>query len=234
MKTLAQRIQEVRLRRKLTQKELAGRIGRHSPQMISRIERGHSNVSADSLLAVAKALDVSVDYLYGLTDNPLPVAELEARLASLTADPIIADPQASYGHQDTDEPQGIPVIEIAAAAGGGATVFDETPVGRLWFRQDWLRRQGIRAEHCAIINVRGKSMEPALPDGCSVLVDRSRCGLRASRIYVMRTEEGLVVKRAQRNKQGWWLMSDNPQWPPMALTEETDIIGEVRWMARTL
>ena len=77
-------------------------------------------------------------------------------------------------------------------------------------------------------------MEPALPDGCSVLVDRSRRGLRAGRIYVMRTEEGLVVKRAQRNPQGWWLMSDNPQWPPMALVEGADIIGEVRWMARTL
>ena len=50
---------------------------------------------------------------------------------------------------------------------------------------------------------------------------------------MMRTEDGLVVKRVDRNREGWWLMSDNPAWPPLFLTEETDVIGEVRWAART-
>ena len=198
----------------------------HAPNWLYRVMNEKAGILIPTLREVAEELGVP---LSTLVDPPS-----ETAAGATPVDPIIAESAALYGHQTEDEPQGIPVIEIAAAAGGGASVFDETPVGTLWFRQDWLRRQGIRAEHCAIINVRGKSMEPALPDGCSVLVDRSRRGLRASRIYVMRTEEGLVVKRAQRNVQGWWLMSDNPQWPPMALTEETDIIGEVRWMARTL
>ena len=76
-------------------------------------------------------------------------------------------------------------------------------------------------------------MEPTLPDGCQVIVDRNRKELRNARIYVMRTEEGLVVKRVKQNAQGWWLMSDNPTWAPLFLSEDTDIIGEVRWLGRT-
>ena len=28
-------------------------------------------------------------------------------------------------------------------------------------------------------------------------------------------------------------MSDNPTWAPLFLSEDTDIIGEVRWLGRT-
>ena len=77
------------------------------------------------------------------------------------------------------------------------------------------------------------SMEPTLPDGCSILVDRTRRELQPKRIYVLRNEDGLVVKRVDRNRDGWWVISDNPAWLPVSLTEETDIVGEVRWAART-
>ena len=112
-------------------------------------------------------------------------------------------------------------------------MFDETPVGLLWFRNDWLDSHAIDPKQCNIISVRGDSMEPTLPDGCQVIVDRNRKELRNGRIYVMRTEEGLVVKRVKQNAQGWWLMSDNPTWAPLFLSEDTDIIGEVRWLGRT-
>ena len=228
---IGQRLAQARKRAGLSQSKLAAALGcRYDHTVISRVERNLSSLRLDGVAKAARELDVSVDYLLGLTDDPTP--------AALLAKTGVAEPEVPYGEApatDTEsELQGIPVIEIAAAAGGGATVFDETPVGRLWFRQDWLRRQGLHAGRCTIIGVRGESMAPTLPDGCNVLVDRNRRALSPNRIYVIRTEEGLVVKRARRNPQGWWLMSDNPQWPPMALTQETDIIGEVRWMARTL
>ena len=55
--------------------------------------------------------------------------------------------------------------------------------------------------------------------------------------YVVRTEDGLIVKRAGRDPSGaWQLISDHPDkragpnrpWPP-----EAEIIGEVEWAART-
>ena len=130
----------------------------------------------------------------------------------------------------------VEVVEVAAAAGGGAEVYDDTVVGRLWFRDDWLDRQSIDPDQCNVISVRGESMEPTLPDGCSILVDRSqgRRRRRVGRIFVMRTEDGLVVKRVGRDEErNWQIESEHPAWPPVPWSDTTEIIGEVRWAART-
>ena len=60
-------------------------------------------------------------------------------------------------------------------------------------RTGWLDRHGLAARPCAIICVRGASMEPTLPDGCSIMFDRNR---RERRIYVVCTDGRYVVKRA--------------------------------------
>jgi phage repressor protein C with HTH and peptisase S24 domain len=125
-------------------------------------------------------------------------------------------------------------MEVASAAGVGAEVYDETPIGLLWFRNDWLLSHSIDPEQSNIISVRGESMEPTLPDGCSILVDRKRREPQEGRIYVMRTEEGLVVKRLGLDEEGRWeIESDNEDWEPMPMSPGTEIIGEVRWTART-
>ena len=50
----------------------------------------------------------------------------------------------------------------------------------------------------------------------------------------MRTEEGLVVKRLGWDEKGRWeLLSDNPDWWSTPMSPDTEIIGEVRWSART-
>ena len=125
-------------------------------------------------------------------------------------------------------------MEVASAAGVGAEVYDETPVGLLWFRNDWLLSHSIDPEQSNIISVRGESMEPTLPDGCSILVDRKRREPHQGRIYVMRTEEGLVVKRLGLDEEGRWeLLSDSPDWRATPMSPGTEIIGEVRWSAVT-
>ena len=127
------------------------------------------------------------------------------------------------------------VRELKAAAGGGAMVLDETVTARIPFRRDWLRRHSLQADLCNIIHVAGESMEPTLPDGCSILVDRSRKRRRARHIYVLITDDGLAVKRLDKDEaDDWQLVSDHPAWKPAPWLRGTEIIGQVRWMARTL
>ena len=57
--------------------------------------------------------------------------------------------------------------------------------------------------------------------------------MQTNRIYVLRTFEGLVVKRVLW-VNGWLIFSDNPSWLPVPLEDDTDVVGEVRWTARTL
>lgn len=50
----------------------------------------------------------------------------------------------------------------------------------------------------------------------------------------MRTEEGLVVKRLGLDEEGRWeLLSDSPDWRATPMSPEAEVVGEVRWAART-
>ena len=103
------------------------------------------------------------------------------------------------------------------AAGGGGAVYDERVTGRVKFRRAWLARHGLAAQNCRVIHVIGESMEPTLVDGCSILVNHASRQRRIGHIYVVRTEDGLIVKRAGKDLSGvWQLVSDNPDtrtWP---------------------
>ena len=134
-----------------------------------------------------------------------------------------------------DPPGGrpVPMHELEVAAGGGAVDIDDAPLrGRVWFRREWLDRRGLDPTRCVVIDVRGGSMEPTLADGCSILVARDRTSRRGGRVYVVRTEDGLVAKRAGREDGEWRLVSDAgpPDWPP-APWRGAEVKGEVIWTA---
>ncbi len=74
-----------------------------------------------------------------------------------------------------------------------------------------------------------------MPNGCSILVNRARHRRRRNRIFVLRTHDGLLVKRTGKNEAGEWLLvSDHPAWGSVPWPTDAEVIGEVRWMARTL
>ena len=141
--------------------------------------------------------------------------------------------------EDADEIPGarpVAVWEVAPAAGGGAVVDEERRVSRVWFRRDWLDGHGLDPTQCHVLGVRGASMEPLLRDGDSILVARDRRQRCPGRIYVIRTEDGLVVKRLERDEAGAWLLTSDagpPDWPPTPWPDGAELIGEVAWSART-
>ncbi len=151
----------------------------------------------------------------------------------------LADPSAlAVGAVNEDGmPPGARPVDVhglRAAAGGGALVEGEEVRSQAWFRRDWLDRHGLDPTRCLIVDVAGGSMEPVLPDGCSVLVDRNRRRRYVGRIYLARTDEGLVVKRAGKDGGGGWLLtseSDAPEHAPIPWPADAETIGEVRWMA---
>lgn len=130
----------------------------------------------------------------------------------------------------------VEIREADVAAGGGAVNLDEAPVrGYLAFQRAWLDRHAIDPTQCVVIEVRGESMEPTLPEGCSILVDGARRRWRKGRIFVFLTGDGLIVKRADEGKTGRRLLaSDHPAWAPIILPGDASILGEVAWTARTL
>ena len=167
--------------------------------------------------------------------------EVLSRLPSVSkADNIeeadaLADPESGQVIEFPTATRQVEVRELAAAAGGGALELDETVTGYLAFRRDWLQSNGLDAKQCSVIGVTGESMEPTLPDGCSILVNRAWRRRRAGHIFVVRTGEGVVVKRAGKDESGGWMMvSDHPAWKSVPWPGNAEIIGEVKWTGRTL
>lgn len=73
---LGKRIKEIRIAKGLEQKELA-KIAGIGQSTFSEIEAGKRiGIRTDILVKIAKALNVSTDYLLGLTDNPSTGNEL--------------------------------------------------------------------------------------------------------------------------------------------------------------
>lgn len=72
MKTLGDRLKILRKKAGINQSELAERIG-VSRQSVTRWETGDRSPDADTLLALAKALNTSTSFLLGETENSLSV-----------------------------------------------------------------------------------------------------------------------------------------------------------------
>ena len=128
----------------------------------------------------------------------------------------------------------IPKRDLAAAAGGGAVVEDESVDGHIFFRRDWLQKNGLDPDLCCSIIVTGESMEPTLPEGSTIVVNCSIKRQHNGRIYVIRTSDGLVVKRAGKSEDGGWLLiSDHPAHGSVPWPDDAEVVGEVVWGAQT-
>ena len=189
-----------------------------------------ANGPADLARTIQRSAAELVRAALGLGRNPIP-PDLWPVLAAHHGEAL------PPGNEDVPAAgQPVEVIEFAAAAGdgGGEAVYGERK-GLVWFRRSWLERRGLDAGDCMVIGVGGESMEPTLPDGCSILVDRASTEWKPPSLLVVRTADGLVVKRAAEADDGTLVMvSDNPYWPDAPLPEDAEIVGRVRWMAHSI
>lgn len=63
LKTLGERLRELRVRKKMTQEELGFLVG-NSGKQIGRIERGENNVTSSMLFQISKALKIEMKELF--------------------------------------------------------------------------------------------------------------------------------------------------------------------------
>ena len=88
----------------------------------------------------------------------------------------------------------------------------------------WARPERLR---CA--RVVDDSMAPAIRDGDLVVLDAGRAEPLDGQVFVVRTGEGVLVKRLRRTDDRWELESDNAAYEPRAVTGRDRILGQVAW-----
>ena len=86
------------------------------------------------------------------------------------------------------------------------------------------------------MEVFGQSMEPAIKEGDTVLIDQSQNNILAGAIYAVGVEDTILIKRLEKHPNKLVLCSDNRDYEPIYLMqEEMDkirIIGKVIWSCR--
>ena len=233
---LGQRVKGLRKRHELSQETLASMVGT-SPSQISLIENNRSKPSLTTATAIARALDTSLDFVTGAVDDDRRSAKLLAEIRRQTR--RVAELETGvmrFPGQGASVFDAIP--ELDHVAGSSAINRDRVVKTSIRFPPVWLRREGLNARSCQIIGVVGESMKPTLPDGCSILVNRENRNLEEGKVYVIRSGDELLVRRALKHQADRWLLSsDNPDkrsWPTMAWPENARTVGEVRWVWHSL
>lgn len=228
--------------------------------MVSRVESGQKALRFEGVINAARELEVSVDYLAGLTDDPAPAARLAEELArerSRTSEledagALALSPTSGGSAAGSQRPHlfarpginPVPLLQNAGiAAGAGGDAAHEHVLSYVPFRDDWLRSHNLNAARCVVIEVVGKSMEPTIEHRAVILVDLQRKERRQNRIFAIRDTDGPVVKRLRHENDDWWLDSDNEEtdeengqrvYPARRWPKDADVLGQVMWTGRTL
>lgn len=123
--------------------------------------------------------------------------------------------------------------EVDCAAGNGCIISDENITDYVSFDNKILKELGANISHCEIIRVKGDSMYPTLQTGDKVLVDTSQKEIFDNKIYIIRIDNELKIKRIHKLSSGKvGITSDNPFYQPETLDPEKvdfEICGRVLW-----
>lgn len=109
-----------------------------------------------------------------------------------------------------DEFVRVPMFDVKASMGHGRLAVSQMPVGEVAFTVDFLRRLGANPQFCYLLEARGDSMWPTVPDGAMLIADASQTEVDDGRIYHFDVNERVLVKRARWRMDGrLHLTSDN-------------------------
>ena len=172
-----------------------------------------------------------------------PLAEVLDDAAALVG--VLRPPGAGHGFGELQEMRhaevqevnsvAVDVVDVDAAAGGGSFSDQERVIGTLAFCRTWMENHYLTPRQCFVMGVRGESMEPILYPGSSILVDQDRRAWRPGKIFVVDAWHGLVVKYADEDEEGNWLLaSAHESYEPIPFPEDAKIVGQVVWTARTV
>jgi repressor LexA len=184
----------------------------------------------DSLAALSAMLGRNAAYLqqFVARGSPRRLAPDDRRRL---ADYFGVD-EAELGADPGRRPFTLPRLDIAASAGPGAFVDGEVTLGAAAIDPALATRLGLREGMAAIVRVRGDSMEPGLVDGDLIVVDQARRTPDAQgRVFVIRIDDVVMVKRVARRRETLAIVSDNPAAPPVP-DGKVEVIGRVVWLMR--
>ncbi|MFV0421102.1 S24 family peptidase [Oleidesulfovibrio sp.] len=127
------------------------------------------------------------------------------------------------------------------SAGGGSLQTGAETVERHAFRLDWLLSKTHDTTSLRLMEVMGRSMEPTLHNGDHVLVNEGDTYLIEDRVYVVRVQDEIYIKRFARTPGKLLFRGDNRELAyqdievdPQDQACDWTVIGRVIWAGKEL
>lgn len=225
--TIGSRLAQLRIAAGLSMDKLARALDA-SKQTIYSWEKNRMRPSAENVALLAT--------LYSVTTNYIEFGAAGDEMDSLTGTEIKRLNQ--YGTKDDGfgDTVFVAMSEARASAGNGQPIFGDSQEPALAFRRSFFEKRGIKSDDCKCLRVSGDSMTPGLIDGDVILIHhKPDTGFRNEAVYCIRMFDEIAVKRLRKRFEGGLtLVSDNPAYKPVDVTEEQaskhiTIYGEVLW-----
>lgn len=211
MKTWYERLRDRRQELGLSQADIMRAVG-VSNATASDWESGKTSPRGENLIKLCKHLRISTEWLvYGkgsLEDGQGPHPQ-----------PIAPGPEfVAIERINLKVSAGVTGFAIEHLNGNGPPIF---------FRADWLKAEGLRADRLLALRVSGDSMEPSLWDGDLVVINTAATEPKDGVAFVLNYEGEVLIKRLERDAGDWWLTSDNQRYKRKRCDEHAILLGQV-------
>lgn len=101
-------------------------------------------------------------------------------------------------------------LRVRTGIAGYTAVPDESDEDApLSLHRHWLARRGYRPTRLLALRMAAAGMEPALHVGDVFVLDTAETTLRDGQVFAINFYGEVLVRRVQRDGDGWWLVADN-------------------------
>jgi phage repressor protein C with HTH and peptisase S24 domain len=194
---------------------------------VSRWKSGECRPSVDTLMVIKEIFGKSIDWL--LTGEEPPSFQ--------PVQPIIA-----LAGTQPEVPEGlrpefylaVPLVEGRIAAGHAGAIPGDYVEDLVWVFKPEIGAREYHNLRAVRLAPDADSMEPTIRRGSIVIIDPVEVHPLPKAIYAVRLDEegGCAIKRVSQTENHWVLVSDNPEYPPIAVEKAripNIIIGRVIW-----
>jgi transcriptional regulator with XRE-family HTH domain len=209
--SLGSRIRQLRLEKGYSQGDLAKMVGVER-SYISHIESGKTDMPTKMVLvSLANALDTTMEDLLTAAGYLTPSVVRRARERQRRTQELLRELELAT-------PILLEEYSGRVSAGAGAPY-----EGELW---PYYPTMGERSHDFIAVPVSGSCMEPRIPEGSRVVVDRTESPRPGDTVVAAHDDE-LLVKRLERRNGDLYLVALKER-EPIRVTEQTTILGVVK------
>ncbi len=191
--------------------------------------------SGKTQAAFAAAIGISQNYLSEILSGKRGVSS--AKLLHI-CERLGLEPSEFYACKAPDAPDFtlVPLVSARPRAGFGGHETEGSYKDWFSFQSSWLRRKG-NPQAMRLFCLDGDSMEPTLLSGDMVMIDQSQTRVSTGRIYLVRINDELMLKRLESRPDRTLLKSDNPAYSAIEVRREDEsadieIFGRMVWSCR--